>query len=469
MSLKKGFIYVFATNLIGVILSILTGFVLPKFLSIEAYSDIKLFQLYISYVGILHLGYSDGMYLKYGGKSLKDIDKKEVLAEFKIFKLFQLVVAIIGIIVALLVKNEILLFCIISLIPINVGNYLRNLYQSTGQFDKYAKFTNINNIFIFVINIFLLFIIRTYNSNYYIISYIISYFVYWLLLEKEVTSLFGRKSSELSLKYLFEDIKDGFLLMLGNFSNVIFTSIDRLLVKRFLGVIKFAYYSFAVSIESLMNTIVSPISVVMYNYICKNQQKEKIIFAKNVLLIVSSLVIALVFPVSFIVQYWIEKYSSSLLVYFLFIAQYFSIIVKCIYNNCYKVKRKQNRYFAVMTSVIVLSFILNLLGYKLFGTMEIFATATMFTSIIWFIICEIDFGKYCYSVRQYFYIIIILILFFITTVYTTPVIGLILYFIGFSIATIFLLPRECSFIKKEMVNYYLKVVERRKLNKEKTK
>ena len=69
MSFKKGFFYVFISNLIGVFISIVTGFVLPKFLSIESYSDIKLFQLYVTYLGILHLGYSDGMYLKYGARS----------------------------------------------------------------------------------------------------------------------------------------------------------------------------------------------------------------------------------------------------------------------------------------------------------------------------------------------------------------------------------------------------------------
>ena len=88
MSLKKGAMYVFIANVINLIISLFTGFVLPKYLSIETYSSIKLFQLYITYIGILHLGFSDGMYLKYGGKTVEEVDKKEVLAEFKTFKIF---------------------------------------------------------------------------------------------------------------------------------------------------------------------------------------------------------------------------------------------------------------------------------------------------------------------------------------------------------------------------------------------
>jgi len=202
MSFKKGFFYVFISNLIGVFISIVTGFVLPKFLSIESYSDIKLFQLYVTYLGLLHLGYSDGMYLKYGGKDLIDIDKKEVLEEFRTFKSFQFLIFILGSVISLILKNNILLFCMISLVPINVGNYLRNLYQATAKFDKYAKFTSINNILIFIMNMVLLFIIKSDNSNYYIIAYVLSYFLYWFLLEKEVSGLFGKSKTKLfDIKY----------------------------------------------------------------------------------------------------------------------------------------------------------------------------------------------------------------------------------------------------------------------------
>ena len=64
MSLKKGMLNVFIANIINLIISLFTGFVLPKLLSVESYANIKLFQLYITYIGILHFGVADGMYLK---------------------------------------------------------------------------------------------------------------------------------------------------------------------------------------------------------------------------------------------------------------------------------------------------------------------------------------------------------------------------------------------------------------------
>ena len=228
-NVKKGIFYVFIANMINLFVGLFAGFVLPKLLSIETYSDIRLFQLYVTYLGILHFGFSDGMYLRHGGKSIDEIDKKEVLAEFKTFKVFQLFITIVAIVVSLIVQNKILLFCSFVILPVNVGNYLRNLYQATGEFKKYSRFTNINTLLIFFINVILLFIVKSDDPNLYILMYAVAYFSYWIVLEIENRKIFGKESTKPNKKYLKSDIKTGFFLMTGNFCNVIFTSIDRLL------------------------------------------------------------------------------------------------------------------------------------------------------------------------------------------------------------------------------------------------
>ena len=75
--MQKGIVAVLIANLVNVAFSLATNFLLPKYLSIESYAGIKEFQLYVSYVGLFHLGFVDGIYLKYGGKTLgKDVDKE---------------------------------------------------------------------------------------------------------------------------------------------------------------------------------------------------------------------------------------------------------------------------------------------------------------------------------------------------------------------------------------------------------
>ena len=428
MNIKKGIIYVFIANIINLTMSLFTGFVLPKILSIETYSSIKLFQLYITYIGIVSLGYADGMYLRIGGQNLDNINKKEVCQEFKTFKIFQLIVTIIAIVISIVLKNEMLLFCSIVILPINIANYLRQVYQAIGLFKKYSRFTNINTLLIFIINLILLFVVKTDNPQMYIVSYIIAYIIYWLIIEKETKKIFGNKKVKASKKYLYQDVKSGFLLMIGNFCNVIFTGIDRIFVQNLLGSIKFAFYSFAVSVENLMNVFITPISTVMYNYLCNNKSKEQIIKVKSIISLFASIVIIVIFPAKFIVEIWLTKYIDSLTVLFLlFSAQYITILVRCIHVNLYKAEKKQNRYFIIMVIIVLISTILNILLYVLFGTMEAIAWATLITSFIWFIIGELDFKKYRMKIKNYLYIILCLIVFLICGRIENSIIACIIY------------------------------------------
>lgn len=417
MSFKKGFTYVFFSNLLAFLISVVTGFILPKLLSIDTYSTIKLFQLYITYVGILHLGFSDGMHLKYGGKDIKKMDNGEIKGEFKTFKCFQLFVTILCLLISLILKNIILVYCCLSILPINVGNYLRNLYQATGRFDSYAKFTNLNTLFGFLVNLFLLFIIKTDNAHFYILGYILFYFIYWFFLELEMYRLFDKKRVSFNLNYIIKNVKSGFFLMIGNFCNVIFTGIDRIFVQKLLGVIEFAYYSFAVSIENLLNTFITPLTTVMYNYFCHNSKTEDVKRVKNIVLLLGGLLISSIFIIKILVFHFLNKYISSLnVLYILFAAQYFSFVIKCVHLNLFKAKKLQNVYFGIMLVVIILSVILNLIFFSINNSIVYIAYATLVVNFIWFFIGELYFEDYQLNFKEYCYIFLVIISFIILNI-----------------------------------------------------
>lgn len=443
MSVKKGIVYIFIANIINLIMNLVSGFVLPKYLSIESYAQIKVFQLYITYIGIAHLGFADGMNLRHGGKDIIKIDKNEVLEEFKTFKYFQICISAIAIMVSLIIKNEILFFCSLVILPINIANYMKNLYTAIGKFKKYSQYTNLNTVFIFIINIILLFIIKTDSYYVYIIAYIFIYFLYGIFINSEAKKIFGKDKVKFNKKYIVEDIKLGFLLLIGNFCNVIFTSIDRLFIKNFIGIIKFAYYSFATNIESLMNVFISPISIVMYNYFCKTNGREDVLNVKRYILLFASIIIILIFPVKFLIQNWLIKYYDSLVVLFILIgAQYISIIIRTVHINIYKAKKEQKKFFKVMGFIVILSAILDFIAFSISKSMVYIAYATLITNVVWFIIGEFDLKEYKLSIKDYIYIFIILILFLICgNIINNAIIGFVVY-ISIMLIFIFILERK---------------------------
>lgn len=442
MGIKKGIVYVFIANAINLIIGLFTGFVLPKLLSVDTYANIRLFQLYVSYVTVLHLGFSDGMYLRLGGKSIDQVDKKEIQEEFKTFKIFQIIEAIIAIIICLILKNKILLFCALVILPINIGDYLRQLYQATGLFKKYSIFTNVNTVLIFIVNVLLLLVIKTDDSIKYIVGYIIVYMIYWISIEIEARKIFGKDKAKANVKYFVQNIRSGFLLLVGNFCNNIFTGIDRLFVQGLLGKIKFAVYSFAASIENLMNVFIMPISTVMYNYLSNRNGRDDVLKIKKIIVLLAAIIIAVVFPAKFVIQTWIQKYNDVLNVLFiLFAAQYITIMVRCVHINTYKVRKQQQKYFIIMLFIVGLSVILNIILFLMFRSIEGIALATLITSTIWFIIGEIDFKEYRLDFKNYIYIFSILIMFLICGQIPSSIMGCITYVI-LVVITSFILMRD---------------------------
>lgn len=71
----KGFSYAMMSNFITLITSSLVIIVIPKLIGVQEYGYWQLYMFYTSYVGFLHFGWNDGIYLRYGGKEYKDLDK----------------------------------------------------------------------------------------------------------------------------------------------------------------------------------------------------------------------------------------------------------------------------------------------------------------------------------------------------------------------------------------------------------
>lgn len=54
--LKRGMIDVFFANAFSLLLGLVTGFIMPKMLSVDSYAGIKTYQLYVSYIGFFAFG-----------------------------------------------------------------------------------------------------------------------------------------------------------------------------------------------------------------------------------------------------------------------------------------------------------------------------------------------------------------------------------------------------------------------------
>lgn len=451
-SLKKGLAYVFIANFINLGFNLITNFVLPKELSVESYATIKTFQLYVSYAGLFHFGFVDGMYLKYGGKNIKELRREDLGTNLSTLRLFEIVVTIVCAIIAIISKQEVLVFFSLSILPLNLANYFKQLYQATGEFSLYGKIMNANTILIFFANMIWIFLIKTDNALCFLLSNVAVYFIVWIVLELNCRKLIGSKNdgNTFSFDELIKNIKAGILLTVGNLSSVVLTSMDRWFVKALMTTLAFAQYSFAVSMENFMNVAVTPVTTTLYNYFCKATDEVKVRKARNYVMIFAALIVSCAFPARFILEVYLTKYIDSAKVMFLlFAAQIFYIVIKSIYVNLYKAQKKQSIYFIKLTAIIVVGFVFNVICYNLYKVKESFAVGTLLSAVCWYFLCLPDFKWIKYNTKEKLYPFIQTCAFLVCGFCFSAIPGFFIYIFEIMVVTWISFPKETKFIINE--------------------
>lgn len=457
--MKKSLIKLFFANIIYLVINLIINFIFPKYLSIEAYALIKTYTLYIGYAGIFSLGYNDGMYLKYGGKSEAEIEKKDLGNNISNYLILELIMCVLILTYGLIINNNIIKLFAVGMLASNVLGYLKSLYQAIGDFSLYAKAQNLEKELVFIVSIISIFVFKIVDGEYFVwVQVIISIIVMSYLLIKFINKVNLKIELRPSFKEIKENISSGFILMLGNFSNIAFTSIDRIFIKTFLTATDFAFYSFAVSMENLINVFTTPITISMYNYLCKQPNKEKIRNIKNITLVWGMLVISAAFPIKWILENYLTKYIESTVIIFLILAtQVFFIVIKGVYVNIYKAEKKQAKYLKQMTLTLVIGISLNLLFYIILKNVISFAIATLVTSIIWLIICEITEKEICFKLNEYIAIAIIIFIYLFIGIKINAILGFLIYIISVILITCIFMNKTISIIIRTLFDSLKKI------------
>lgn len=443
MSLKSGLIKVLIANVINLLIGLINSFVLPKYLSFESYAMIKTYMLYISYAGLFHLGYLDGMYLRYGGKDISKLDANDVGTEFKNITLMQFLVAAVVFCFSLTQHSAVLYLFSIGLLLNNLISFYQMLFQATGTFNLYARAINYSKFIEFSLNMCLVFLlcadkyILYIGNNIIAAAVVLSYLGFSL--SRKCAFLWN---GHLDFQRFKENISTGFILMLGNLSNNFFTAIDRWFVKILMTAKDFSIYSFAVTIDALITVFVTPLAITLYNALCLNSEKEYVKKMKRVILIWGFMIIAPAFPAKWILEHFMVKYvDSGELIFMLFATQAIYAIIKGVYVNLYKVRKKQNDYLKQMILMTVLATVLNAVLFYLLGTRLSLAIGTLLTAFIWLLICEFKNPDIRFSKKEWLGFGIEITTFIACGMTLNPIIGLFVYSFV-SLGTVLLLLRE---------------------------
>lgn len=357
---------------VSLMLSFLTSFIVPRILDVEMFSFWQLFTFYVTYVGFFHFGINDGVYLKYGGIDIEDMDKELVSGQFKCLFLIQVVIAAgLGCVVFLVdiepERKFVLVFTLLYMIVFNLSNYLSYIFQAANLTKIYSYSVIIDKIF-FMLAVIILVLSGNEFFQQYVLFYLggkIISLIYCIYKGKTVISCKIRDRARV-IHELEDSIRVGIKLTISSMSSMMILGIGRFLIDSHWGVVVFGKISFALSLTTFVLAFVQQVSMVFFPALRRVDETEQIHVYQTMrkfCFFVMPFIYFLMIPGKWIISLWLPQYTDSL--YYLGILLpicIFDAKMNMIFNTYFKVLRKEKTLLQINVVSLALSCFLSAIG-----------------------------------------------------------------------------------------------------------
>jgi len=439
----RNFTYVFFSQAISLLISIIISFVLPKLLNLEGYGYWQYFLLLTSYVGFFHLGLIDGIYLRYSGKIFSVANKQLLKSQFKLLFFLQVFIVFLVVIYALtwsidLNKKYVIIAVAFFLLLANLSSFFGIIFQSFNKLKIYSIATVLDK-FIFIFSLIFLILFNTENFKYYIIFYILSRIlglVYSVFYGK---AIFFAKA--ISIKEAFVEFKKnisvGILVTLSNIFGILILGFGRFIIEKNWGINNFGKISLSIAMTSFFLLFISQTSIILFPVLLnieKEMQKYLYTISGKLLNFVLN-GIFLFFPlVNIIVALWLPSYLESIHYFIiLFPLCLFEGKMQILLSTYIKILRKEKLMLFFNAISLICAVLLALIGL-LMQSIEFIVYSMTITIVFRSIIIELYLSK-IYNInisKHLMFNILLSIIFCMVNLNFAPMSGFIIYLLVYS-------------------------------------
>jgi O-antigen/teichoic acid export membrane protein len=322
ISFIKKMSYAISSNLISFIVSALVVLIIPKLIGVEEYGYWQLYIFYSSYVGFLHFGWNDGIYLRFGGEEYKNLNKRLFFSQFIQLSATQISIGIFiwfgsTLFVTDLNRDFIIKMVSIVTILMNTRYMLFFILQATNRIKEYARLTMLDRIvYIFLVIIFLLFGVRNYKLLIFadLVGKFISLFFAMLTCKNIV---FNKVNIfYLTISETIENINVGIKLMFANIASMLIIGVVRFGIESTWDVATFGKVSLTLSISNMMMIFINAVGIIMFPILRRtNQDKLASVYSnmRDFLMVLLLGILLMYYPIKSVITSWLPQYADSLL------------------------------------------------------------------------------------------------------------------------------------------------------------
>lgn len=399
-NIKSGIKKIFMTILtqgIILVLSIITGFVLPQKMGPEDYGYWQIYLFYVAYLNIFGLGYNDGIALFYGGYDYEKLPFKKIRS------------AMISMYIYLLILTSFLFF----IFNVFSDGIYKNIYQmltlsipitciqcvlltsflavnKTGIYNIINLFTKVFSVTFYITLLF--FGIKDAKNMMYadFISRLVVFIVCCILGHK---ILFGkRKPLKEGLKEFKEKSKSGINITLAVIASMFIPVCGRMVIEWNEPIATYGIYSFAMSLLTIIMTFTTTIGYVIFPALKKINEKNLSTYYFKFSFVCDSIIyIALLayVPLVLIIKYIMKEYTPALNYLFILLAMCVPLgRMQLLITSYYKALRLEKQF--LITNIIGMLAMISFtsISYYVFKSVTSVAICTTIVIVVWIYFTE---------------------------------------------------------------------------------
>lgn len=390
-SFLRNFFYVFGSQMIVLTTGFVKAFAIPATLSISDYGYWQIYLFYTLYVGVTTMGYTDGLYLKYGGFEFQNLPFAK-LRMANIFYLLLITAGCVGLLVFAVANDDfprqvIFIAVALNIVVLGIFANIGLTLQAVNELRSYSYLISADKVF-FTLCLFGLIFDDLRKFYYLIIFDLISKFIVLIFLLHRYRQLFLGELAAASEGFceFLGNLGAGSQLLIANLCGMLIFGAGRIIVEYGGNIESYAHYAFAVSLASIVFLSVSALSMVMYPALKRSPRSNYLKFfetTNNAFLLMLFLMLYGFFPAVLAIDHVFEKYQAVIG----FLAPMFVVIVLqgkmvLVNNTFFKALRLETQMLFANLSALVVVCILATTMFLSTGAIVSIVFATLFTILV---------------------------------------------------------------------------------------
>lgn len=372
--------YSMVANLVSLSVSVCMVMFVPKFLSVEDYGLWQLFLFYFSYLGFLHFGWEDGIYLRYAGRKFKELPRRGLAGQFYGIMVLQVGLALLAAMGGWFSVDDparkTAFVCAVFLAPlVNFNNLCNFVMQITNRIKDYARLLLVERLVLLML-VLLLLSLGLGAFKYLFIAKVCSLSAAALCgvcLCRNLLHPSFPPCGEM-LAETVENIRVGIKLMFANIASMLLVGIVRYGISIGWDVATFGRVSLTLGISNFLMIFISSASVVFFPLVKRLGYERRVEIYTEIRMALSVMLLGMLliyYPLRCVLSWWIPQYTDSF-VYMcvLFPVCLFESKMDLLINTYLKSMRREVLMLKVNLIAVVLSAITTFITVELIHSLN---------------------------------------------------------------------------------------------------